>query len=113
LIAGVIVQSGRTLCKASQLPKSAVSGVLVVLLLVAMTFSVSHSLHRILHDDGARSDHFCLACSLAKGQVGALGVASISAVLVLCCFWVDGRDHTTPSCGFDYRLSPSRAPPLT
>jgi flagellin-like protein len=112
LIAGVIVQPGRTLNKTSHLPKSALSGVLAVLLVVAMTFSVSHTLHQFLHRDGSGSDHFCLACSLAKGQVSALGVALISAVLVLCCFWVVFLVHTTSFCGFDYRTSPSRAPPL-
>jgi flagellin-like protein len=113
LIAGVIVQPGRTLTKTSPLPKSALSGVLAVLLMVAMTFSVSHTLHQFLHRDGAGNDHFCLACSLVKGQVSAAAVALVSAVLVLSCFWVICLVHSTPFCGFDYRTSPSRAPPLT
>jgi flagellin-like protein len=113
LIAGVIVQPGRTLTKTSHLLKSALSGVLAVLLMVAMTFSVSHTLHQFLHRDGAGSDHFCLACALVKGQVSAAAVVLISAVLVPCCFWVICLVHATLFCGFDYRTSPSRAPPLT
>jgi hypothetical protein len=112
LIAGVIVQSGRKLCKASKLPKSAVSAVLAVLLVVAMAFSVSHSLHRILHHDGAGSDHFCLACSLAKGHVGAAVVALMPAMLVLFGFWHVCLTTASRFSGFDYRTSPSRAPPL-
>ena len=112
LIATVIVHPGRILAKTSYLPTSALSGVLAVLLMVALTFSVSHSLHQFLHRDGAGSDQSCLACSLVKGQVSAAAVAIISAVLVLSCFWVICLVHTTPFCGFDYRSSPSRAPPL-
>jgi flagellin-like protein len=112
LIAGVIVQSGRTLCKASKLPKSAVSGVLAALLVVAMTFSVSHSLHRILHHDGAGSDHFCLACSIAKGHVGAAAVALMPTMLVLFGYRRICLATASPFSGFDYRTSPSRAPPL-
>jgi hypothetical protein len=80
--------------------------------MVAMTFSVSHTLHQFLHRDGTGNDHSCLACSLVKGQVSAAAVALISAVLVLSCFWVICLVHTTPFCGIDYRTSPSRAPPL-
>jgi len=113
LTASVIVRSRRTLWTGGHHPNSVLSGVLAALLLVAITFSVSHSLHRIFHHDGAGSDHFCLACSLAKGQVGAAAVVLISAVLIPCCFWAVLLDHTTPFRGFDYRTSPSRAPPLT
>jgi hypothetical protein len=111
LIAGVIVQSRRTLCKASQLPKSALSGVLAVLLLVTMTFSVSHWLHQYFHCDGAGSDHFCLACSFAKGHVGAAAVALMPIMLVLFGFRRVCLATASPFRGFDYRTSPSRAPP--
>ena len=112
LITGVSVQPGLTHTKTSYLPKSALSGVLAVLLMVAMTFSVSHTLHQFLHRDGAGNDQSCLACSLVKGQVSAAAVALISALLVVSCFWVICLPHTIPFCGFDYRTSPSRAPPL-
>jgi len=113
LIAGVIVQPGRTLTKNSYLPNSALSGALAVLLMVAMAFSVSHTLHEFLHSDGAGNDHSCLACSLVKGQVSVAAVALILTLLVLSCFWVLYLVHAAPFYGFDYRASPSRAPPLT
>ena len=99
--------------RANSLPNSALSGVLAVLLLVAMTLSVSSTLHSLLHHDLTGSDHICLACSLVKGQVNATAVALILVVLVLGCFWVACVVHATPFSGFDYRTSPSRAPPLT
>ena len=113
LIAGVNVQPGSILRRTSHLPLSALSGALAVLLLVAMTLSVSHTLHSLLHRDLAGNGHLCLACSLIKGQVSAAAVALVSTVLVLGCFWVICLVHTTPFCGFDYRTSPSRAPPPT
>ena len=112
LIAGVNVQPGSILRRTSHLPKSALSGVLAVLLLVAMTFSVSHTLHSLLHRDTAGSDPFCLACSFATGHVSAAAAAFIPAVLVLCCLWRVCLANPFPSTGCDYRTSPSRAPPL-
>jgi flagellin-like protein len=111
LIAGAVVQTGLILWRLSYLPKSALSGVLAALLLVAATVSVSHTLHSNLHRDVTGSDDCCLACSFVKGQVSVSAVVLISAVLVVCCFWVVSPAHTTPCCGFDYRISPSRAPP--
>ena len=111
LIEGVIVQPGRIPSSARRMPTSALGGFLALLLLVATVFSVSHALHQSLHQDGAASGHFCLVCSLAKGQVIAAAVAVISAVLVFSCLWGVCQLGTSPFPGFDYRASPSRAPP--
>lgn len=112
LIAGIIVQLGRILSSARRMPASALGGFLALLLLVATVFSVSHALHQSLHHNGAGNGHFCLVCSFAKGQVSAAAVAVISAVLVFCCLWGVCQVGTSPFPGFDYRTSPSRAPPL-
>ena len=84
----------------------------MLLLLVATTLSVSHALHKYLHQDGGASGHFCVVCSFAKGQVSAAAVAVISAALVSCLFWGFCLVNTFAFPGFDYRFSPSRAPPL-
>jgi hypothetical protein len=84
---------------------------LALLLLVSATLSVSHALHQALHHDGDRGSHFCLVCSLAKGQVSVAEVGLVSAILVLACLAVFRTASTSPLAGFDYRLSPSRAPP--
>jgi hypothetical protein len=93
------------------MPKPAVGGLLALLLLVATTFSVSHALHQSLHQDGPGSGHFCLVCSFAKGQVSGEAVAVVSAILAFCCLWCVGLASTIFFPRFDYRLSPSRAPP--
>jgi len=95
----------------SRVPASALSGLLALLLLVATAFSASHTLHQLLHQDGVGSSHLCLACSFAKGQLSAAAVAVISAVMAFCCLWGVGLVSTSPFPGFDYRTSPSRAPP--
>ena len=112
LIAGVMVQPGRTLSSSNRVPISALGGLLALLLLVATTFSVSHALHQSLHHDGAGSGHLCLACSFAKGQVGVAALGLFVAVLVFCCLRGVCPVGVSPSSGRDYRVSLSRAPPL-
>jgi hypothetical protein len=112
LIAHVIVQPGRTLSSFKHVPTSALGGLLAVLLLVAMTFSVSHALHQLLHHDGVGSDHLCLACSFAKGQVSVGALALFVAVVAVCYLWGVCLIGLLSSSGPDYRLAPSRAPPL-
>jgi hypothetical protein len=91
--------------------KSAFAGLLALLLLTAVTFSVSHSLHQALHPGGAVNGHFCLVCSIAKGQVGAVDTAVILTALVFS-FLIGVRLLTRSPLGFfAYRLSHSRAPP--
>ncbi len=94
------------------MPKWAVSGMLAVLLLSATTLSASHAIHQYLHGDYAGSGHFCLVCSLVKGQVSVAAVALISAALVFCYLWCVCLVSTVAFPGFDYHTSPSRAPPL-
>jgi hypothetical protein len=110
-IAEIIVQLGRILSSFKRVPTSALGGLLAVLLLVATTFSVSHSLHQLLHHDSARTNHLCLACSFAKGQVSVAVVALFVAAVAFCCLWRVCTVGVSPSFGPDYRLSPSRAPP--
>jgi hypothetical protein len=111
LIAVNIVQLGQTLSRVGRMPKSAVGGLLALSLLFATAFSVSHALHQSLHQDGPGSGHFCLVCSFAKGQVSTAVVAVVSAVLTFCCLWWVRLASTNSLPRFDYRFSPSRAPP--
>jgi hypothetical protein len=112
LIAAVIARLGQTNSRVSRALRSALGGWLVLLLLVATTFSVSHALHQSLHRGGAGARHLCLACSFAKGQVSAAAVAPMPVVLVLGWLCSVLTTHPSPLPGADYRLSPSRAPPF-
>jgi hypothetical protein len=87
------------------------AGLLALLLLVAATFSASHALHRSLHQGSDANHHLCLLCAFAKGQASAASVALVAFPLF---FWsVRGPCFaaTLVLPSFDYRLSPSRAPP--
>ena len=91
--------------------KPALAGLLAVLLLVCGILSVSSALHQLLHNDTAGNHHICLVCSFAKGQVSAADVALVAALLVLCPLFGYRASTPSPLPAFDYRLSPSRAPP--
>ena len=90
--------------------RQGLAGLLAVLLLLAATLSANHSLHRLLHQDGA-STHLCLACSMVHGQLDWAEAGLTSAIFIFALLiglrLVGAPDlpHT------DYRLSPSRAPP--
>jgi hypothetical protein len=111
LIAGINVRLTRRFSGWGRLLQSALASLLALLLVAAATCSVSHALHQCLHRDSATPDHFCLVCSLATGQVSAADVVVASTLAVFC--WVCGIRVANPSPlpGFDYRFSPSRAPP--
>jgi hypothetical protein len=113
LVTGIELQLGRTLSGYARLSGSALAALLAVLLLAAAILSVSHTLHQCLHDEGAASGQVCLVCSLAQGQVSAVVVALVCGACVFPCLWFFRLSSTLPLPGFDYRLSPSRAPPLS
>jgi hypothetical protein len=106
------VRVRRTLSSCGRLPQSALAGLLALLLLAAASCSASHALHQSLHSDGATGGHFCLLCSFAKGQVSVAAVAVMAGAIVFCCLSGLCLLATSPYLGFDYRTSPSRAPPL-
>jgi hypothetical protein len=101
----------RTLLGFSRVAKPALAGLLALILIFAATVSVSQTVHRFLHHDASASGHFCLICSIAKGQVSAAAVATIPAPPVISCFSSLPATDASVLRGFDYRLSPSRAPP--
>ncbi len=105
------LQRGRTLGGVGRTPKAALAALLSFLLLLATTLSASQALHQSLHRDSAANGHVCLICSLVKGQVN---MAAVACVLALAVFYYLGNlrlSSTAVVPGFDYRFSPSRAPP--
>jgi hypothetical protein len=87
------------------------TALLALLLLAAATLSVSHALHQNLHRDGAPGSHFCLVCSLAKGQLTTADAAATFLFLVLTFLFALPREAISRLASPDYRLPPSRAPP--
>jgi hypothetical protein len=90
--------------------KPALAGLLALLLLALSTISVCPSLHKFLHSDG-ETNHQCLVCSFAKGQVTAAEVSGVFAALVIGLVGLVLLPKVSPLPSFDFSLSPSRAPP--
>jgi hypothetical protein len=111
LNAGGTLQVEPRLSGLRRVAKPALSGLLALLLLICGVISVSRALHQLLHNDAAGSHHLCLACSFAKGQISAADVALVAALLVLRLLSCLRAAYPAPLPSFDYRLSPSRAPP--
>jgi hypothetical protein len=98
--------------RSGSIAKTALASFLVMLLLIAATVSTTHSLHRSFIG-GQDNHHLCLLCALAKGQVSAAEVALVLGVIVFTCVPGFRPARTAPLPDSDYRLSPSRAPPMT
>jgi len=92
--------------------KSALAGLLAVLLLACATLSTCDSLHQKFHA-GSSADHFCLVCNFAKGQVNTADVPPVAAVFIFCFLGIGLLTKTVSLPSLDIRLSPSRAPPVS
>jgi len=91
--------------------KPLVAVLLSVLFLWATFLSVSPGHHQSSHGD-TTSKHYCLACLFAQGQVNAADVSPLLVVFALTILLLAPVAQQTVSLLCDYRLSPSRAPPV-
>ena len=91
--------------------KSALAAVLIVLLLLVSSLSVCPALHHMLHHDADDQDHACLITDFAKGQVDTAETAPIVVFFLFSLLCAAVAVVIEPLPSFDYRLSPSRAPP--
>ena len=111
MMAGVSLLLEPRLSDLRRVAKPVLTGLLAGLLLVCGALTVSYALHRSLHNDSGRSHHLCLVCMFAKGQVSAADVTLVAALLVLSPLFSFRTGNPSSLAAFDYRLSPSRAPP--
>jgi len=90
--------------------KSALAGLLAFLLLSASAMAISSAHGQTHHSD--RSSDQCLFCAFAHGQVMATAAQTVLAVSgsVLVAFLLPAILAAFGAS--DYRLSPSRAPPV-
>jgi hypothetical protein len=107
------VQPEKTFSCFGRVTRPALAGVLALILLFVAVLSASPSLHRYFHHNSAVGDHLCLVCAFANGQVNTAEVASAAALIFLSFVCGICAVQTTPLPSFDYRLSPSRAPPVS
>jgi len=91
--------------------KSALAGLLAVLLLVSSTLALG-SAHRQSHNtDQPAKGHQCVLCLFTHGQIAASDVAPPSSCLAEVSFEIASLDKHILPATIDYLLSPSRAPP--
>jgi hypothetical protein len=85
----------------------------LALILVLQAFASSGPLHKLLHADADSPDHHCAITLIAHGLVDAAVVCvSVAGFVAAVLFRLPGFE-APDFCPFDYRLSPSRAPPLS
>jgi hypothetical protein len=89
----------------------ALAGLLAVMVLSAAILSASPSLHAWFHHESSTPSHACVVCLFAQSQLSAAEV-SVAAVVLAGAYCFFARPFSqTAFASFDYRLSPSRAPP--
>jgi hypothetical protein len=92
--------------------KSALAGLLAVLLLFSSALAVS-SAHLQAHDFGRTSpSHHCVFCLFTHGQITAVDVSPPSVRGHAFVIDTVAPFHSAIPASMDYRLSPSRAPPV-
>jgi len=92
--------------------KSALAGLLAILLFFSSALAVS-SAHRQAHDFGSSNpSHPCAFCLFADGQISLSDVSAPSVSGSAVLIGIVARFHPAIPASMDYRLSPSRAPPV-
>ena len=112
LDSSILVHLGRKLWSNDSIAKPVLAGLLALLLLAGTSLSIRHSAHGAFPGQGDAGHDLCLLCSFAKGQVNTSEATQETAFLVLVLFSPVLLLGTPPFLGFNYRISPGRAPPL-
>jgi hypothetical protein len=86
-------------------------GLMLVLWLGTMALAASPQLHQRLHKDSKSLTHECLVTLLSKSQLLAGVAGSLLVALIPIFFGWLPPAASFHGLSFDYRLSPSRAPP--
>jgi len=95
-----------------RIAKRAFAGMLALLLLLTATLSVAFSFHKSLHHSVGATDQGCAVCLFAHGQVHRTDSAPPIVTGPTSSFEIALLSQRSTPPSVDYRLSPSRAPPL-
>jgi len=102
-------------CKTNRLRgigKILVVSLMLVLWLGTTALAASPQLHHLLHKDSRSTTHECLVTLLSKSQLLAGGAATFVLVLTPVFFGLLLIAESSHFSLIEYRLSPSRAPPV-
>jgi hypothetical protein len=89
------------------------AAICLALFLTLQLFAASGSLHRAIHSDASAPSHHCVITLLSQGQLNTPEVFTSGLVFVAALLFFLPPLHATLSSSIDYRLSPSRAPPVS
>jgi hypothetical protein len=105
------LQKERTFFRLRPVAKSALAGLLGVLLFIASLLAANPFHHQSFHSGNAANSHLCVICMFASGQVNAADVAPILTDFVSSFVELTPAVPTILLTSADYLLSPSRGPP--
>jgi hypothetical protein len=84
----------------------------LVLFLTLQLFSSSEALHKLIHPDADSPEHHCAITLFTHGQVNTSDTVLPVVAFVAALFFLLPPFQSAVFSSFDYRFSPSRAPPL-
>lgn len=105
------MQRQRTPPGFSTAAKTALAGMLLVLLLWLATLAATSAFHQSLHTDADTGSHHCLICVFAHSQVETAGVGVLAVFFIALCVELAPLAQPVTLTSLDLRLAPSRAPP--
>jgi hypothetical protein len=91
--------------------KTVLATFLVLQMMALLALAACPTLHHALHSESNNPDHECLVTLFAKSQLSQAEMTPfvpLVALLVICAVLLPGLP---PRLLFEYRFSPSRAPP--
>jgi hypothetical protein len=86
--------------------------VLLLAWLGVCALEVSPELHHFLHKDAKSPAHTCIITQLQQHSIDTGAAAAVAPVPPAIWNLLVTQEQSHPCASFDYRLSPSRAPPL-
>jgi hypothetical protein len=103
----------RYLANPARAVQSALASLLALLVFFIATLTVCPGLHHWLHPDENGDDPACAVCSFAKGHASAPDVTVSVGPRVVCAAAPPLVEAFAPPAFSDYRVAPSRAPPVS
>jgi hypothetical protein len=93
-------------------PRLVAAACVCVLWLATLAVGASPQLHHLFHQDSDNQEHDCIIAHLSKGQVLAAAMLDLPVVANPVGLDSSPLPHPLPIAFADYRVAPSRAPPL-
>lgn len=91
--------------------KTVLSAFLALQLLFLLALAACPALHHALHSDSDNPGHECQVTAFIKGQLNDAAMAPVVAAAAVFVICAELLPAIRPRLSFEFRFSPSRAPP--